>query len=86
MRPTCTYPPSMARCIHIRKVPEALHRSLKALAANAGMSLSNYLLRELRKIAERPTLAEFRKHLHARRPVQVALDAATLLREERAAR
>jgi antitoxin FitA len=76
----------MARMIQVRNVPEVLHRSLKARAANAGMSLSDYLLGELREIAERPTLAEFRERLHARRPVRAAIDAAVLLREERAAR
>jgi antitoxin FitA len=83
---TCKYALGMARMIQVRNVPEVLHRSLKARAANAGMSLSDYLLRELREIADRPTLAEFRDRLHARRPVQAALDAAALLREERAAR
>lgn len=72
--------------IQVRNVPEALHRSLKARAANAGMSLSDYLLGELREIADRPTLAEFRERLHGRRPVQAAFDAAALLREERAGR
>jgi antitoxin FitA len=76
----------MARMIQVRNVPGVLHRSLKARAANAGMSLSDYLLGELREIAERPTLAEFRERLHARRPVQAVIDAAVLLREERAAR
>ncbi len=52
----------------------------------AGMSLSDYLLGELREIAERPTLAEFRARLHKRRPLSAALDTAGLLREERAAR
>jgi hypothetical protein len=50
------------------------------------MSLSDYLLGEIREIAERPTLAEFRARLHTRRPVPVALDTAGLMREERAAR
>ena len=72
--------------IQVRNVPEALHRSLKARAANAGMSLSDYLLVELREIAERPTLAEFRERLHARKPISSALDTADLLREERASR
>lgn len=76
----------MERMIQIRNVPDALHRSLKARAALAGMSLSDYLLGELREIAERPTLAEFRAHLHARKPVSAAFDAAALVREERAAR
>jgi antitoxin FitA len=81
----------MERMIQVRNVPDALHRTLKARAAMAGMSLSDYLLGELREIAERPTLAEFRTRLHARRPVSAALDTADLdtaglLREERAAR
>lgn len=72
--------------IQVRNVPEVLHRHLKARAATAGMSLSDYLLAELREIAERPTLAEFRERLHRRRPLKVALDTAGLVREERAAR
>jgi len=76
----------MGRMIQVRNVPEVLHRSLKVRAATAGMSLSDYLLGELREIAERPTLAEFRERLHTRKPVPVALDTAGLMREERAAR
>ena len=50
------------------------------------MSLSDYLLGELREIAERPTLSEFRERLHTRKPVSASLDTAALVREERAAR
>jgi plasmid stability protein len=42
--------------IQLRNVPDTLHRSLKARAAMAGMSLSDYLLAEIKEIAERPTL------------------------------
>jgi plasmid stability protein len=38
--------------IQIRNVPEALHRKLKSRAALAGMSLSDYLLAELRQLAD----------------------------------
>ncbi|HEV2136721.1 MAG TPA: hypothetical protein VGR47_21055 [Terracidiphilus sp.] len=76
----------MAVMIQVRNVPETLHRNLKARAAMAGMTLSDYLLGELREIAARPTLAEFRERLHARVPVSVALDTGRLVREERAAR
>ena len=72
--------------IQVRNVPDALHRRLKARAAMAGMSLSDYLLGELREVAERPTLAEFRTRLHARKPVSGDFDAGALVREERAAR
>src|SRR6266446_4981875 len=49
----------MSKMIQLRNVPEALHRTLKARAATAGMSLSDYLLAEIREVAERPTVSEF---------------------------
>jgi len=76
----------MSKMIQLRNVPDALHRSLKARAAMAGMSLSDYLLAEIRDIAERPTLAELRERLHQRKPVAVQLDTARMVREEREAR
>jgi len=74
------------KMIQLRNVPEALHRSLKARAAMAGMSLSDYLLSEIKEIAERPTLAELRDHLHSRKAVTVPLDTGRMVREEREAR
>jgi len=74
------------RMIQLRNVPDALHRSLKARAAMAGMSLSDYLLAEIKEIAERPTLAELRDHLHTREAVTAPLETARLVREEREAR
>ncbi len=76
----------MSKMIQLRNVPEGLHRTLKARAAMAGMSLSDYLISEIREIAERPTLAELRERLHQRKPIHAALDTASLVREEREAR
>jgi antitoxin FitA len=76
----------MTKMIQLRNVPDALHRSLKARAALAGMSLSDYLLAEIREIAATPTLAELRDRLHKRKPVSAELDTALLVREEREAR
>jgi len=76
----------MSKMIQLRNVPDALHRRLKARAAMAGMSLSDYLLSEIKDIAERPTLAEFRERLHQRKPVSGELDTARMLEEERSAR
>jgi antitoxin FitA len=72
--------------IQLRNVPDPLHRHLKARAAMAGMSLSDYLLSEIKEIAERPTLGEIRERLHQREPVSTKLDTARLVREERHAR
>lgn len=52
--------------IQLRNVPETLHRRLKARAALAGMSLSDYLLTEIRQVAERPTIDELRVRLRGR--------------------
>ena len=76
----------MSKMIQLRNVPDALHRSLKARAAMAGRSLSDYLLAEIKEIAERPTLAELRERLHRRKPVAIEIDTARLVREEREAR
>ena len=83
---TCNHTGSMAKMIQVRNVPDTLHRSLKARAAMAGMTLSDYLLGEFREIAARPTLAEFRDQLHRRKPVAIVLDTGALVREERNAR
>jgi antitoxin FitA len=76
----------MSKMIQLRNVPDVLHRTLKARAAMAGMSLSDYLLGEIKEVAERPTLTELRQRLHKRRSVAVDLDTARLVQEEREAR
>jgi plasmid stability protein len=76
----------MSKMIQLRNVPDALHRGLKARAALAGMSLSDYLLAEIKEIAARPTLAELRERLHTRTQVSLPLETERLVREEREAR
>ena len=76
----------MSKMIQLRNVPDALHRRLKARAAMSGMSLSDYLLSEIKEIAERPTPAEMRERLHQREPVTSQLDTVRILHEERDAR
>ena len=60
--------------------------SRDARAAMAGLSLSDYLLAEIREVAERPTLTELRARMHQRKPLAVPLDTARLVREERDSR
>ena len=86
MRKTCVHAYDMSRMIQLRNVPEGLHRTLKARAALAGMSLSDYLLAEIRRVAERPTLAELRERLDRRTRVSSPVSAAQAVREERQAR
>jgi plasmid stability protein len=76
----------MSKMIQLRNVPDSLHRTLKARAAMAGMSLSDYLLAEIREVAERPTFSELRERLEQRERIDLPKAAATLIREERDAR
>jgi plasmid stability protein len=48
----------MSRTVQIRDVPDDIHRTLRARAAAAGVSLSAYLLAELTRVAERPPVAD----------------------------
>lgn len=83
MRSTCSYAVSMSRMIQLRNVPDELHRKLKARAALEGMSLSDYLLREVRRAAERPTPDELRQRLAQLPPVNPKVPPARAVREER---
>ena len=73
----------MPKMIQLRNVPDTLHRKLKARAAMAGMSLSDYLLAEIRETAERPTREELRQRLSSREPVRPSVAPADAVRFER---
>jgi antitoxin FitA len=83
MSGTKTKTKTKTKMIQLRNVPEGLHRSLKARAAMAGMSLSDYLLTEIKEIAARPTLTELRTRLQKRERVTLPLHTARLVQEER---
>lgn len=76
----------MPKTIQIRHVPDSLHRRLKAQAALAGMSLSGYLVREVGKMAERPTLNEIRARLAALPPIRLKTSPTKILRMMRGRR
>jgi plasmid stability protein len=86
MRCTCEHTTHMSKMIQVRNVPDTVHRTLKVRAAMAGMSLSDFLLSEIRQLAERPTIGELRERLHRREPVTLKSSAARAVREERDAR
>jgi len=76
----------MPKMIQVRRVPDALHRKLKARAAREGLSLSDYLLRQIEQIAERPTMKEMLDRLARRAPVNVSISPAEIIRQERDSR
>lgn len=61
----------MSKMIQIRNVPDDLHRTLKVRAAKMGMTLSDYLLSEIERVAEKPTLQELMERLAQREPVEL---------------
>lgn len=71
------------KTIQVRHVPDEVHRALKSRAALAGMSLSEYTLGELRRLAELPTMTELLDRLAALPPVDLTVSPAQVVREER---
>jgi hypothetical protein len=59
---------------------------LKSRAALAGMSLSDYLLQQIREVAERPTIEELRARLARWSIVTLSVDTADAVRAERDSR
>lgn len=84
MRTTCNYACNMSM-IQIRNVPDRLHRELKARAARAGMTLSDFLLAELRRSLERPTRDELMRRIARRERPALTESAADAVRAEREA-
>jgi len=76
----------MSKMIQIRHVPDALHRRLRARAVLAGMTLSDYLRRELELSAARLTMDELRERLANAQPARVRESPAAAVRAERDAR
>ncbi len=76
----------MSKMIQLRHVPDSLHRQLKARAALSGLPLSDYLIREVRKIAEHPSPEEIRERLRQRAPYQGKISPTDIVRAERDSR
>jgi plasmid stability protein len=71
------------KTLQIRHVPDEVHRILKARAALAGMSLSEYMLAELRRTTQQPTRDEVLESLRRRERADLPVPAADIVRESR---
>jgi len=69
--------------IQIRSVPEEFHRRLKARAAMEGVSMSAFVLREVRKALDRPTRQDILDRLRAQPLRRLRRNAADVVRAER---
>ncbi|MFW5876372.1 MAG: FitA-like ribbon-helix-helix domain-containing protein [Myxococcota bacterium] len=73
----------MSVMIQVRNVSDDMHRRLKARAALAGMTLSDYVREELRRSLERPTRDDLLRRIRSRVPVRVSEAPADAVRAER---
>lgn len=79
MQNTCT----VAKNVQIRDVPDEVHQALRTRAAALGMSLSDYLLEELSRLASRPPVVDLltrAAYRHGGAPPEAVLEA---VRDER---
>ncbi len=72
--------------VQVRNVPDDLHRRLKARAALAGMSISEFLLREIERSLARPTPEELLQRLQSHGRVDLAESVAEAIAAEREGR
>jgi plasmid stability protein len=70
------------KTLQIRNVPDDLHRSLKERAAREGTSMSELVLRELPRLAHKPSPEQVLARIRKREPVG-GLSAAELIGSER---
>jgi antitoxin FitA len=54
------------KTIQVRNVPDGVHRVLRTRAAAAGISLSDFALGELERVADHPPVAELLERASAR--------------------
>ena len=73
----------MSKMIQIRNVPDDVHKALKIRATKEGMSLSDFLRREVTRVAEQPTLEEMIERIRRREPVELDEDPAVTIRRLR---
>lgn len=73
----------MSKMVQIRDVPDQVHRILKARAAREGMSLSDFIKRELKHTAERPSMLEWLEQTKEMRPTRTNRTSVQIIRELR---
>jgi hypothetical protein len=73
----------MSKMIQIRDVPDETHNTLKARAAKEGMSLSDFIKRELERVTEKPTMREWLERVGRGKPILGGPGTVEILRELR---
>ena len=79
----CVTVRGMSKTIQIRNVPDGVHREAKARAARAGLSLSDFLLRELERALSDPPVEDVLARIAARERPRLSESPAQTIRRER---
>lgn len=83
---TCDNVERMSKMIQIRNVPDDVHREAKVRAARAGMTLSAYLLRQIKRALEVPDIEDLMERIGSLERIRTTETAAEIIRAERDAR
>jgi len=76
----------MSKMVQIRDVPDDVHKILKSRAAREGISLSDFVKRELKRAAERPSMLEWLERTQQAKPISSRISPAQVIRELRDSR
>jgi plasmid stability protein len=75
---------TVPKAIQIRAVPDDVHAVMRARAAAAGMSMSEYLRSELIRLAAAPTMAEWLAMVASHPPADISTqEIVDIIREMR---
>jgi len=74
---------NMPKTIQIRNVPDAMHREAKARAARAGLSISEFVLRELERALSLPPVEEVLARIAERKRLELSESPAEIIRAGR---
>jgi antitoxin FitA len=83
MLTTCEQVNNMGKMIQVRNVPDEVHRAVKAKAALAGKSLSDWVLDELERLAVLPSEEELLERLRDSQAFAMKRSSATIVRKDR---
>ncbi len=73
----------MVKMIQVRNLPEPLYRQLKLRATDEGLSMSDFVRRELSKALDHPPRQQVLARLSRRRRGPIQPSAAAIIRRER---
>jgi antitoxin FitA len=76
----------MSKMIQVRGIQDNVHSILKARATREGISLSDYIKKELQRTVERPTMREWLERTGQTKPISSKESAAQIVRELRDSR